>query len=142
MVTPTGMTVVDTSAPLILQIMGGVFSVGAIQLIIYVFNRRSSLRNLDATTGSTALASANTYIETLQAGERETRDEGTRLRVRIEALESKHDIDTRKATATIDNAREEIERLSADLARARSDLAVAHSQIRELGRQIATGRTP
>jgi predicted nucleic acid-binding Zn-ribbon protein len=121
----------------LLQIAGVFIGGGAVQLTIFILRRRSELKNLDATSGSTALTSANTYIGTLQAGEAAARLEIQKLQVRLDAAEAKREDEDRRSTRIINAGRDEIDRLTADLARTRSNLAIANAQINELEQQLA-----
>jgi septal ring factor EnvC (AmiA/AmiB activator) len=116
----------------ILQVAAIATGGGFVQLLIFVLKRRSELRSLDATAGSTALASANSYITTLQGGEKAVRDELDRTHGRLESLQEQWDVERDTLTNALDNQRHEVARLAADLARCRADLAVADARIAEL----------
>ncbi|MGH3796035.1 MAG: hypothetical protein ACRDS0_37595 [Pseudonocardiaceae bacterium] len=115
----------DSTLGLILQIAGAGGLAGLVQLIIFVIRRRPELRNLDATSGSTALTSANKYIATLQTGM-------DKMQSRIDSMQAGWDSERATATATLEHSRGELDRLAADLARVRADLAVAQIQIQDL----------
>lgn len=116
----------------ILQVAAIATGGGFIQLLIFIFKRRSELRNLDATSGSAALTSANSYIATLQTGENAMRDELDKMRARIESMQKQWDIERATLTDALHNERRQVGRLAADLARYQADLAVAHARIAEL----------
>jgi chromosome segregation ATPase len=105
---------------------------GSVQMGIFLLKRRSELRSLDATSGSTALTSANEYIATLQGGEKAVREELDRMQARTQTMQKEWDIERAELTAALENESRQVARLSAYLARCKADLAVADSQIEEL----------
>jgi septal ring factor EnvC (AmiA/AmiB activator) len=122
----------DDTLRFILQVAAIATGGGFIQLLIFVFKRRSELRSLDATSGSTALASANSYITTLQGGEKVVREELDKTRSRLQTLQERWDVERDTLTDSLNNQRREVARLAADLARCRADLAVADARVAEL----------
>lgn len=113
----------------ILAAFTGLVCSGSVQLGIFLLKRKAELRGLDAKSNATALDSANTYIQTLQAGDKALREERDSLKAELN--------DERQASAeALANAQREVTRLSAELGRAQSDLSVARSQIDELTRQL------
>ncbi len=116
----------------ILQVAAVATGGGFIQLLIFVLKRRSELRNLDATSGSAALASANSYITTLQTGENSMRDQLDKTHSHIKEMQKQWDIERAALTDALDNERRQVARLAADLARYRADLTVADARIAEL----------
>jgi chromosome segregation ATPase len=118
---------------LVLQFCGVVIGAGGGQLVIFIFRRRGELKSLDATSGSTALDSANAYISTLQTGELSTRGELDKMHVRLESMQQQLDNERRTSTDALEASEREISRLRAELGRVRSDLAVAQSQIDQMG---------
>lgn len=117
----------------ILQVAAVATGGGFIQLLIFVLKRRSELRNLDATSGSAALASANSYIATLQTGENAMRSQLDKAHADIRGVMQKQwDVERAALTDALDNERRQVARLAADLARYRTDLAVADARIAEL----------
>lgn len=126
----------------ILQVAAIAVGGGSVQLGIFLLKRRSEIRKLDATSGKEALGSATTYINTLQAGEKAARDELARREVHITELETKRELEDRKSTQALTNAQIEIEQLAAELARARTNFAVAQNQINELSHQLTTRQVP
>ena len=116
----------------ILQVAAIATGGGFIQLLIFVLKRRSELRNLDATSGSAALASANSYIATLQTGENAVRGQLDKMHADVRAMQKQWDVERAALTDALDNERRQVARLAADLARYRADLAVADARIAEL----------
>ncbi|HEX8761684.1 MAG TPA: hypothetical protein VF734_17315 [Pseudonocardiaceae bacterium] len=116
----------------ILQVAAIATGGGFVQLLIFILKRRSELRNLDATSDSTALPSANSYSATLPGGEKAVREELDKKHAHLESLQKQWDIEQAKLTDALNNQRREVERLAADLARCRADLAVADARIAEL----------
>lgn len=124
----------------VLQVVAIALGGGSVQMGIFLLKRRSELRSLDATSGSTALTSANEYIATLQGGEKAVREELDKVQVRFQAMLKEWDIERAELTAALENETRQVARLSAYLARCKADLTVAESQIEELahhGRQSA-----
>lgn len=109
----------------ILQTVSGGFGIALIGFVTFIIRRRPELRSLDATSGSTALNSANQYITTLQTGI-------DKMQVRIDSMQETWDDERETATATLHRSSVELDRLAADLARVRADLAVAQIQIQDL----------
>lgn len=122
----------DDTLRFILQVAAIATGGGFIQLLIFVLKRRSELRNLDATSGSAALASANSYIATLQTGENTVRSQLDKMHTDIRAMQKQWDGERAALTDALDNERRQVARLAADLARYRADLAVADARIAEL----------
>ncbi|MDQ3762830.1 MAG: hypothetical protein M3460_14600 [Actinomycetota bacterium] len=89
----------------ILQVAAIATGGGFVQLLIFILKRRSELRNLDATSGSAALDSANSYIATLQGGEKAVRDELDKMHARFEASQKKWDIERVTLTDALNNER-------------------------------------
>jgi hypothetical protein len=87
---------------------------GFIQLLIFILKHRSELRNLDATSGSAALTSANSYIATLQRGENAMRNELDKTRARIESMQKQWDIERAALTDALHNERRQVARLATD----------------------------
>ncbi|MFZ0120679.1 MAG: hypothetical protein WAN20_17295 [Pseudonocardiaceae bacterium] len=116
----------------VLQVVAIALGGGSVQMGIFLLKRRSELRSLDATSGSTALTSANEYIATLQGGEKAVREELDRMQARTQTMQKEWDIERAELTAALENESRQVARLSAYLARCKADLAVADSQIEEL----------
>jgi chromosome segregation ATPase len=116
----------------VLQVVAIALGGGSVQMGIFLLKRRSELRSLDATAGSTALTSANEYIATLQGGEKATRDELDKVQARIQAMQRQWDIERAELTVALENENRQVARLSGSLARCKADLSVAESQIQEL----------
>jgi hypothetical protein len=109
----------------VLQVVAIALGGGSVQMGIFLFKRRSELRSLDATSGSTALTSANEYITTLQGGEKAMREE-------LKVMQKEWDAERTELTLALENESRQVARLSGYLARCKADLAVAESQIEEL----------
>jgi hypothetical protein len=107
----------------VLQVVAIALGGGSVQMGIFLLKRRSELRSLDATAGSTALTSANEYIATLQGGEKATRDELDKVQARIQAMQRQWDIERAELTVALENENRQVARLSGYL---------AESQIQEL----------
>ena len=122
----------DETLRFILQVAAIATGGGFIQLLIFILKRRSELRNLDATSGSAALTSANSYIATLQRGENAMRNELDKTRARIESMQKQWDSERAALTDALHNERRQVARLATDLARYQTDLAVADARIAEL----------
>lgn len=116
----------------VLQVVAIALGGGSVQMGIFLLKRRSELRSLDATSGSTALTSANEYIATLQGGEKAVREELDRMQARTQTMRKEWDVERAELTAALENESRQVARLSAYLARCKADLAVADSQIEEL----------
>lgn len=104
-------------------------------MIIFLLKRRSELRSLDATAGSTALTSANEYIATLQRGEKEMRGERNKMQARSEALQKQWDSERSALTDALAGERHQMARLTANLERCKAALAVAESEFDALVRR-------
>ncbi len=122
----------DDTLRFILQVAAIATGGGFIQLLIFVLKRRSELRNLDATSGSAALASANSYITTLQTGENTMRGQLDKMHADVRMMQKQWDVERAALTDALDNERRQVARLAGDLARYRADLAVADARIAEL----------
>jgi chromosome segregation ATPase len=116
----------------VLQVVAIALGGGSVQMAIFLLKRRSELRSLDATAGSTALTSANEYIATLQGGEKAMREELNKAQARIQAMHREWDIERADLTVALENENRQVARLSGYLARCKADLAVAESQLEEL----------
>lgn len=116
----------------VLQVVAIALGGGSVQMAIFLLKRRSELRSLDATSGSTALTSANEYIATLQGGEKAMREERDKVQARSQAMQKEWDIERTELTVALENENRQVARLSGYLARCKADLAVAQSQIEEL----------
>ena len=77
----------------VLQVVAIALGGGSVQMGIFLLKRRSELRSLDATSGSTALTSANEYIATLQGGEKAIREELDKAQARSQAMQKEWDIE-------------------------------------------------
>jgi chromosome segregation ATPase len=130
----------------VLQVVAIALGGGSVQMAIFLLKRRSELRSLDATAGSTALTSANEYIATLQGGEKATRDELDKVQARIQAMQREWDNERADLTVALENESRQVARLSGYLARCKADLSVAESQLEELTHHSRTsahhGRSP
>jgi Skp family chaperone for outer membrane proteins len=116
----------------VLQVVAIALGGGSVQMAIFLLKRRSELRSLDATAGSTALTSANEYIATLQGGEKAMRDELDKVQARIQAMQREWDNERAELTVALENESRQVARLSGYLARCKADLSVAQSQLEEL----------
>jgi len=114
---------------LVLQITGVVVGGGILEFIRRLLARRAELRNLNAQSDATALDSANAYVKTLQESE-------TGLRAEIQRMQKEWNAERVMSTEALANATRELERIQAELARCKADLAVAHAQISELGGRL------
>ncbi len=116
----------------VLQVVAIALGGGSVQMAIFLLKRRSELRSLDATAGSTALTSANEYIATLQGGEKAMREELDKVQARIQAMQREWDNERADLTVALENESRQVARLSGYLARCKADLSVAESQLEEL----------
>jgi chromosome segregation ATPase len=130
----------------VLQVVAIALGGGSVQMAIFLLKRRSELRSLDATAGSTALTSANEYIATLQGGEKAMRKELDKVQARIQAMQREWDNERADLTVALENESRQVARLSGYLARCKADLSVAESQLEELTHHSRTsahhGRSP
>jgi hypothetical protein len=130
----------------VLQVVAIALGGGSVQMAIFLLKRRSELRSLDATAGSTALTSANEYIATLQGGEKAMREELDKVQARIQAMQREWDNERADLTVALENESRQVARLSGYLARCKADLSVAESQLEELTHHSRTsahhGRSP
>lgn len=126
------MPVTPDTLRFVLQVVAIALGGGSVQMAIFLLKRRSELRSLDATAGSTALTSANEYIATLQGGEKAMREELNKAQARIQAMQREWDIERADLTVALENENRQVARLSGYLARCKADLAVAESQLEEL----------
>ncbi|HZE00936.1 MAG TPA: hypothetical protein VE155_04135 [Pseudonocardiaceae bacterium] len=126
------MPVTPDTLRFVLQVVAIALGGGSVQMAIFLLKRRSELRSLDATAGSTALTSANEYIATLQGGEKAMREELNKAQARIQAMHREWDIERADLTVALENENRQVARLSGYLARCKADLAVAESQLEEL----------
>jgi hypothetical protein len=116
----------------VLQVVAIALGGGSVQMGIFLLKRRSELRSLDATAGSTALTSANEYIATLQGGEKAMREELDKVQARIQSMQREWDNERADLTVALENESRQVARLSGYLARCKADLSVAESQLEEL----------
>lgn len=114
---------------LVLQITGVVVGGGILEFIRRMLARRAELRNLNTQSDATALDSANAYVRTLQESE-------TALRAEIQRMQKEWNAERVMAKDSLASAARELERIQADLARYKADLAVAQAQISELGGRL------
>ncbi len=126
------MPVTPDTLRFVLQVVAIALGGGSVQMAIFLLKRRSELRSLDATAGSTALTSANEYIATLQGGEKAMRDELDKVQARIQAMQREWDNERAELTVALENESRQVARLSGYLARCKADLSVAESQLEEL----------
>lgn len=126
------MPVTPDTLRFVLQVVAIALGGGSVQMAIFLLKRRSELRSLDATAGSTALTSANEYIATLQGGEKAMRDELNKVQARIQAMQREWDNERAELTVALENESRQVARLSGYLARCKADLSVAESQLEEL----------
>ena len=126
------MPVTPDTLRFVLQVVAIALGGGSVQMAIFLLKRRSELRSLDATAGSTALTSANEYIATLQGGEKAMRDELDKVQARIQAMQREWDNERAELTVALENESRQVARLSGYLARCKADLSVAQSQLEEL----------
>lgn len=126
----------------ILTIAALILGPGGATIIVFLLRRRPELRNLDATSGSSALGSANEYIQTLQAGEKAVRSDLESLNVQVRVLQQQLASERTAASEALANSQREIGRLSAELARVRTDLAVTQAEMIELTRRMQNGMRP
>lgn len=124
----------------ILAIVALILGPGGAAVILFLLKRRPELRKLDATSGADALKSANEYIKTLQAGEKSVRADMERIALKVTVLETQLVAERLAATEALASSQREIGRLSAELARVRTDLAVTQAEMIELTRRMADGR--
>lgn len=119
----------------VLQVAAVMLGGGSVQMAIFLLKRRSELRSLDATAGSTALTSANAYISTLQSGEKAIREELDKLQSRFDTAKKQWDSERATLAEDADNQRQQARRLTRELGRCKADLEVAELHIQELTRQ-------
>lgn len=117
---------------LILQVFGVVVGGGLLQLIIFLLKRRSTLRALDTSSDATQLTSANEFIAILQAEMKILRAEITQLKSEIDSLKRQLSIAHDDAARDVTRAEDTVNRLTLDLARSRSDIAVLRAEVGEI----------
>ena len=131
----------------IFQIAAVFFGGGSVQLFVFHQKRRAELRSLDTASDATLLNSANAYIVTLQAGDKALREEVTTLKTEISVLKQAYteerlvlrkewDTERTSNTEALETANREVSRFRLDLAKVRSDLAVAQDQITDLSSRL------
>lgn len=119
----------------ILQIAAVFLGGGAVQLIIALLRRRSELRELDTKADATLLASAQELITALQGDLEVQRRIVAELRKEVDQLRWRLGETHREHTRVLERERLNGARLENDLARVRSDLAVAQAQIARIAGQ-------
>lgn len=117
---------------LILQIGGVLIGGGLLQLIIFLLKRRAELRTLDTASDATQLTSANEFIAILQADIKVLRAEIETLKKEVDALRKQIDNMRDDAVRSSTSSQDIIERLTLELARARSDVAVLRAQLNQI----------
>jgi predicted nucleic acid-binding Zn-ribbon protein len=127
----------EGTARFVFQILAVAVGGGTVQLTIFLLKRRAELRSLDATTGSTALVSANAYIVTLQKGEEIVRGEVKALKDEMAKIRRECDEERFANTLALETANRKIERFVSELARVKTDLAVATAEISNLRSRLS-----
>jgi hypothetical protein len=132
---------------LILQVIGVVLGGGLLQLIIFLLKRRATLRQLDTTSDATQLTSANEYITILTADTKTLRGEIERLKGELSAVQRSMAIAADDHVRALGATEAIVTRLTTELARARTDLAVLRAELDEIagrggGRHSTYGQPP
>lgn len=125
----------DNTLRLVLQITGAAVGGGILEFIRRLLNRRAEMKKLDSQANATALDSANSYIKTLQEGEKAVRVTLAQLTKRLDDKDSEID----RMAELLATERRENSRIQQDLSVVRADLAVAQLQITELSRRLTGG---
>lgn len=124
---------IDTQK-LILQVVGVVVGGGLLQLIIFLIKRRATIRSIDITSDATQLTSANEFILTLQSEMKVLRAEIAELKAEVEKFKRQLSIAQDDATRATSVSEDTVTRLTLELARARSDLAVMKAELGDIAR--------
>jgi predicted nucleic acid-binding Zn-ribbon protein len=128
-------------SPGVLQLILGVFTVfcggSAVQLVVLLVKRKADLRKLDAESDSVELTSAREFIETLLEGTKALQEEVRALKSELKLLRADWDVERAANTEALSNAVRQGERILSELARVKTDLALALAQIVELDARLA-----
>jgi len=123
-----------------LQVMGGIVSVGTVQLVIYLLRRKSDMKALDRTSGASLLTGASDHAAMLQA-------HITRLETRLDKVEENHALEKQewqrernRLIQQLNLANEEIVRLQGINVRQQTELNIATRQNQELQRLLDLAR--
>lgn len=123
------------SLRLALQIIGVVVGGGILEFARRMINRRAELRELDSKSSATAIESQNSYIKTLQEGEKAAREQNSELNKRL----SEKDEEINRLRELVATERRETARVRTDLGIVRADLDIAQSQIAKLNFRLTGG---
>lgn len=116
-----------------LSVIGGILSVGSVQLIIFLLRRRTDLRAVDRTSEASLLTAAT-------ADAKELRGEIGGLKVELKQLRADSDTSRVAAAQRLETAHRENQRLTYDVASLRTDLDIATRQIQDLQAALAVKR--
>lgn len=119
---------------LILQVVGVVVGGGLLQLIIFLIKRRATIRSIDTTSDATQLTSANEFILTLQSEMKVLRVEIAELKAEVDKFKRQVSITQDDAMRASSMSEDTVTRLTLELARSRSDLAVMKAELGDITR--------
>jgi hypothetical protein len=127
----TAATTLDTQH-LILQVIGVVLGGGLLQLILFLLKRRATLRSLDVASDATQLTSANEYIAVLTSDAKTLRGEIEKTKAEVAVVQRQMSIAADDHVREMAATETTITRLTTELARARTDLAVMRAELDEI----------
>lgn len=120
---------------LALQIIGVVIGGGILEFARRMINRRAELRELDSRSSAVALESQNSYIKTLQEGEKTLRRELVEVNLRLD----KKDVEIERLKELVATERRDTGRVRTELGIVRGDLDIAQAQIAKLTYKLTGG---
>lgn len=128
----TVLAAVGSSSPsqFALQVVALITGGGIIQLIVYLLKRRSEITALDRTSAEPLLTKQDAFIDRLQLSE-------VKAQGLVAQLEERIANERRDFTSSLAVAHRENDRISAEVARIRTDLDIAARQVEELRRRLA-----
>jgi hypothetical protein len=124
----------------ILQVLGGIMSVGTVQLVIYLLKRKGELKALDRTSESSLLTGASDFAGQLTARIESQDKLVSRLEDKITKLEESHEKEREELVEELRTANREIKRLRGVIVRQETELRIAQGNNEEL-RRLLDSRT-
>ena len=117
---------------LILQIIGVFVGGSAVQLLIFLLKRRAEVRQLDTSSDVSLLGAAQAQVTGLRDAETVLRKVIDDKDARIGALERRLADEQTEHARAMDETEQTVSRLSAELARARSELSTLRYQLDQI----------
>lgn len=116
----------------VLQVLGVFIGGGAVQLLIFLLKRRAEVRQLDTSSDVSLLGAAQAQVTGLRDAETALRKVLDDKDARIAALERRLAAEQADHTRVTDETEQTTARLSAELARARAEIATLRYQLDQM----------